>query len=148
MANAKYDKNDVVTLSWLEQLRLRPGMYIGEIGDGSGYHDCIYVLLKEIVDNAVDEFIMGVGRQIDVTVDYKTGEMCVRDYGRGVPIGTLADCVGKMNTSAKYRKSAFQFSAGMNGVGSRAQPIGVSNRTSGVRPPNRPAARQGAPWFS
>lgn len=120
MANAKYDKNDVVTLTWLEQLRLRPGMYIGEIGDGSGYHDCIYVLLKEIVDNAVDEFIMGAGRQVDVTVDYKTGEMSVRDYGRGVPIGTLADCVGTMNTSAKYKKRAFQFSAGMNGVGSKA----------------------------
>ena len=120
MASAKYDKNDVVTLSWLEQLRLRPGMYIGEIGDGSGYHDCVYVLLKEIVDNAVDEFIMGAGRQVDVTVDYKSGAMSVRDYGRGVPIGTLADCVGTMNTSAKYRKRAFQFSAGMNGVGAKA----------------------------
>lgn len=120
MASAKYDKNDVVTLSWLEQLRLRPGMYIGEIGDGSGYHDCIYVLLKEIVDNAVDEFIMGAGGQVDVNVGYKTGAMSVRDYGRGVPIGTLADCVGTMNTSAKYKKRAFRFSAGMNGVGAKA----------------------------
>lgn len=128
MGNLKYDKDDIVTLEWMQQLRLRPGMYIGEVGNGSGYHDCIYILLKEVVDNAVDEFLAGAGRQVDITVDYQTGEMSVRDYGRGIPIGTLADCVGTMNTSGKYRKGgAFQYSAGMNGVGAKAV-NGLSSR--------------------
>ncbi|MBR6471916.1 MAG: type IIA DNA topoisomerase subunit B [Victivallales bacterium] len=120
MGNGTYEKDDILTLPWLQQMRLRPGMYIGEIGDGSGYHDCIYILLKEVVDNAVDEFIAGHGKQIDISVDYSTGAMSVRDYGRGIPIGTLVDCVGTMNTSGKYRKGAFKYSAGMNGVGAKA----------------------------
>ena len=120
MANGTYDKDDILTLPWLQQMRLRPGMYIGEIGDGSGYHDCIYILLKEVVDNAVDEFIAGHGKQIDISVDYGTGAMSVRDYGRGIPIGTLVDCVGTMNTSGKYKQGAFKYSAGMNGVGAKA----------------------------
>ena len=118
MGNLKYDKDDIVTLEWMQQLRLRPGMYIGEVGNGSGYHNCIYILLKEVVDNAVDEFLAGAGRQIDITADYRTGEMSVRDYGRGIPIGTLADCVGTMNTSGKYRKGgAFQYSASSSSEG-------------------------------
>ena len=120
MGNGTYEKDDILTLPWLQQMRLRPGMYIGEIGDGSGYHDCIYILLKEVVDNAVDEFIAGHGKQIDISIDYSTGAMSVRDYGRGIPIGTLVDCVGTMNTSGKYRKGAFKYSAGMNGVGAKA----------------------------
>ena len=95
-------------------------MSISEIGDGSGYHDCIYVLLKEVVDNAVDEFMAAAGRKVDISVDYPNGAMNVRDYGRGIPIGKLVDCVVTMNTSGKYKKGAFKFFVGRNGVGGKA----------------------------
>jgi topoisomerase-4 subunit B len=97
---------------------LRPGMYIGKLGDGSAYDDGIYVLLKEIVDNSIDEFVMGAGRSIEVNMsDHKVS---VRDYGRGIPLGKVIDCVSKINTGGKYDSKAFQKSVGLNGVGTKA----------------------------
>src|SRR5215813_9027995 len=97
---------------------MRTGMYIGRLGDGTHYDDGIYVLLKEAVDNAVDEFIMGYGRQIDVSVD---GEVVrVRDFGRGIPLGKVIECVSRINTGAKYNDDVFQFSVGLNGIGTKA----------------------------
>jgi topoisomerase-4 subunit B len=113
-----YDESKVKTLSSLEHIRLRTGMYIGRIGDGSNYDDGIYVLVKEIIDNAVDEFIMGFGKQVDITV--QDNLMRVRDYGRGIPLGKVVDCVSVINTGAKYNDDVFQFSVGLNGVGSKA----------------------------
>lgn len=120
MAAAEYGSKNVVTLDQVTHIRRRPGMYVGEPGSGAMYHDCIYILLKEVIDNAVDEFVVGAGRKIDVTVNYDTGEACVRDYGRGIPLDKVVDCVSKMNTGAKFDSEAFQFSAGMNGVGTKA----------------------------
>ena len=113
-----YDESKVKTLSSLEHIRLRTGMYIGRIGNGDDPDDGIYVLLKEVVDNAVDEFIMGAGKKIDVTI--KDNRVRVRDYGRGIPLGKLIDCVSIINTGAKYNDDVFQFSVGLNGVGSKA----------------------------
>lgn len=113
-----YDESKIKTLSSLEHIRLRSGMYIGRTGDGSQYDDGIYVLLKEVVDNAVDEFIMGHGCTVEVTI--KDGHVRVRDYGRGIPLGKLVDCVSKINTGAKYNDDVFQFSVGLNGVGMKA----------------------------
>src|SRR5215471_20189765 len=113
-----YDESKIKTLSSLEHIRMRTGMYIGRLGDGTHYDDGIYVLLKEAVDNAVDEFIMGYGRQIDVSVD---GEVVrVRDFGRGIPLGKVIECVSRINTGAKYNDDVFQFSVGLNGVGTKA----------------------------
>jgi topoisomerase-4 subunit B len=113
-----YDESKIKTLSSLEHIRMRTGMYIGRLGDGSHYDDGIYVLLKEAVDNAVDEFIMGYGRQIEVSVD---GELVrVRDFGRGIPLGKVIECVSRINTGAKYNDDVFQFSVGLNGVGTKA----------------------------
>ena len=120
MAKKSYTEDDIETMEWVKHLRERPGMYVGSLGDGSGYHDCVYIMIKEIVDNGVDEFIRGHGKRIDVTVGYDSGEVTVRDYGDGIPLGKVVDCVSKMNTSAKFRDSVYQFSAGMNGVGSKA----------------------------
>ena len=120
MAASSYDDKNITTLDWVEHIRKRPGMYIGDIGNGSGYHDCVYILMKEVIDNAVDEFVMGFGRQIDVTVNFETGETTVRDYGRGIPLGKVVECVSEMNTGGKFDSDAFQFSAGMNGVGTKA----------------------------
>ena len=120
MAASNYDDKNITTLDWVEHIRKRPGMYIGDIGNGSGYHDCVYILMKEVIDNAVDEFVMGYGRQIDVTVNFETGETSVRDYGRGIPLGKVVECVSEMNTGGKFDSDAFQFSAGMNGVGTKA----------------------------
>lgn len=116
----KYDESNIQQLDWVEHIRKRPGMYIGEVGTGAGYHDCIYILLKEIIDNAIDEFVVGAGKQIDVKLNYETGEVEVRDYGRGIPLGKVVDCVSQMNTGGKFNSEAFQFSAGMNGVGTKA----------------------------
>ena len=113
-----YDESKVKTLSSLEHIRLRTGMYIGRLGDGSNQNDGIYVLLKEIIDNAVDEFIMGNGDHIDIEV--KDNQVRVRDYGRGIPLGKLVDCVSIINTGAKYNDEVFQFSVGLNGVGTKA----------------------------
>ncbi|PWT84619.1 MAG: DNA topoisomerase IV [Acidobacteria bacterium] len=113
-----YDESKIKTLSSLEHIRARTGMYIGRLGDGSHYDDGIYVLLKETVDNAVDEFIMGYGKQIDVSVDGKL--VHVRDFGRGIPLGKVIECVSRINTGAKYNDEVFQFSVGLNGVGTKA----------------------------
>jgi len=113
-----YDESKVKTLSSLEHIRLRTGMYIGRTGDGTHYEDGIYILVKEVVDNAVDEFIMGFGRRIHVTV--QDSLVTVRDFGRGIPLGKVADCVSRINTGAKYNDDVFQFSVGLNGVGTKA----------------------------
>ena len=113
-----YSEDSIRSLDWKEHIRLRPGMYIGKLGDGSAYDDGIYVLLKEIIDNSIDEFVMGAGRTIDVTMsDHK---VAVRDYGRGIPLGKVIDCVSKINTGGKYDSKAFQKSVGLNGVGTKA----------------------------
>ena len=114
----KYDESKVKTLSSLEHIRLRTGMYIGRIGDGSNQDDGMYVLLKEIIDNSIDEFIMGHGKKIEITLNDKTIE--VRDYGRGIPLGKIIECVSIINTGAKYNDEVFQFSVGLNGVGTKA----------------------------
>lgn len=113
-----YDESKVKTLSSLEHIRLRTGMYIGRLGDGSNPDDGIYVLLKEVIDNAVDEFIMGFGKKIDVSIE--DNRVRVRDYGRGIPLGKVIDCVSIINTGAKYNDDVFQFSVGLNGVGTKA----------------------------
>jgi topoisomerase-4 subunit B len=113
-----YDESKIKTLSSLEHIRLRTGMYIGRLGDGSNPDDGIYVLLKEVIDNGIDEFIMGNGRLIEVVV--KDGTAKVRDFGRGIPLGKLVDCVSVINTGAKYNDDVFQFSVGLNGVGTKA----------------------------
>jgi len=115
-----YDESKIKTLSSVEHIRLRTGMYIGRTGDGSQYEDGIYILLKEVIDNAVDEFIMGHGRKVDITVNSTTGEAIIRDYGRGIPLGKLVECVSQINTGAKYNDDVFQFSVGLNGVGTKA----------------------------
>ncbi|TAF45769.1 MAG: type IIA DNA topoisomerase subunit B [Sphingobacteriales bacterium] len=113
-----YTDDSIKSLDWKEHIRLRPGMYIGKLGDGTAYDDGIYVLLKEIIDNSIDEFVMGAGRTIDVNVsDHKVS---IRDYGRGIPLGKVIDCVSKINTGGKYDSSAFQKSVGLNGVGTKA----------------------------
>lgn len=113
-----YGDDAIVTLSPREHIRLRPGMYIGKLGDGSQADDGIYVLIKEVVDNSVDEFIMGAGKQIDVTVEDDI--VTVRDYGRGIPLKSLAAAVSEMNTGGKYGGSAFKKTVGLNGVGVKA----------------------------
>ncbi len=117
---AVYDESKIKTLSSLEHIRTRLGMYIGRAGDGSDYEDGIYILFKEVIDNAVDEHIMGFGKRIDVKVDYETGRVSIRDYGRGIPLGKVEECVSQMNTGGKYNDDVFQFSAGLNGVGTKA----------------------------
>lgn len=113
-----YDDSQVRHLDALEHIRLRSGMYIGRLGDGSNQNDGIYVLVKEIIDNAVDEFIVGFGNRIDIEI--KDSRVKVRDYGRGIPLGKVVDCVSQINTGAKYNDDVFQFSVGMNGVGTKA----------------------------
>ena len=118
MAPAKYTEENIKSLEPHEHIRLRPGMYIGKLGDGSAPDDGIYILFKEIVDNSIDEFVMGAGSQIDITVSEH--RVHVRDYGRGIPLGKVIDCVSKINTGGKYDSNAFQKSVGLNGVGSKA----------------------------
>jgi topoisomerase-4 subunit B len=121
MADAKkhnYDESKIKTLSSLEHIRLRTGMYIGRIGDGSHYDDGCYILLKEVIDNAIDEYIMGYGKEVQLTID--GAAVTVRDFGRGIPLGKVIDCVSKINTGAKYNDEVFQFSVGLNGVGTKA----------------------------
>ena len=110
-----YDESKIKTLSSLEHIRLRTGMYIGRIGDGSHYDDGAYILLKEVIDNAIDEYIMGFGRE--VRIDIEDNQVRVRDFGRGIPLGKIVDCVSTINTGAKYSDEVFQFSVGLNGVG-------------------------------
>ena len=113
-----YNDDDIKTLDWMEHIRRRPGMYIGKLGDGSYADDGIYVLLKEVLDNSIDEYMMGYGKTIEVTVE--EGTVSVRDYGRGVPLGKVVDVSSKMNTGAKYDSKAFKKSVGLNGVGIKA----------------------------
>ncbi len=114
----KYTEDEVKTLDWLEHIRIRPGMYIGKTGDGSSMDDGIYILLKEVIDNCVDEYQMGFGKKVDVTVTKE--KVSVRDYGRGIPLGKLVDCVSQVNTGAKFDSKAFKKSVGLNGVGTKA----------------------------
>ncbi len=121
MAESKkhvYDESKIKTLSSLEHIRLRTGMYIGRIGDGSHYDDGCYILLKEVIDNTIDEYIMGHGKEVQITID--GSQVTVRDFGRGIPLGKVIDCVSKINTGAKYNDDVFQFSVGLNGVGTKA----------------------------
>lgn len=114
----EYTEDSIKSLDWREHIRLRPGMYIGKLGDGSSPDDGIYVLLKEVVDNSIDEHTMGHGKNVDITIEGKT--VTVRDYGRGIPLGKVVDVVSKINTGAKYDSKAFQKSVGLNGVGTKA----------------------------
>jgi topoisomerase-4 subunit B len=113
-----YDESKIKTLSSLEHIRLRTGMYIGRIGDGSHYDDGCYILLKEVIDNAIDEYIMGHGREVQIT--QKDSRVTIRDFGRGIPLGKVIECVSQINTGAKYNDEVFQFSVGLNGVGTKA----------------------------
>ncbi|MFY7939146.1 MAG: DNA topoisomerase IV subunit B [Flavobacterium sp.] len=114
----QYNEDNIRSLDWKEHIRMRPGMYIGKLGDGSSPDDGIYILLKEVLDNCIDEFVMGAGKTIEVTLKDKM--MTVRDYGRGIPLGKVVDVVSKMNTGGKYDSKAFKKSVGLNGVGTKA----------------------------
>ena len=113
-----YSEDNIRSLDWKEHIRMRPGMYIGKLGDGAAYDDGIYILLKEVIDNSIDEYAMGHGKNIDISIKDKVVK--VRDYGRGIPLGKVVDCVSKMNTGGKYDSKAFQKSVGLNGVGTKA----------------------------
>ena len=113
-----YDESTIKSLDWKEHIRTRPGMYIGKLGDGSSHDDGIYILLKEVVDNSIDEFIMGHGKTIEIKASGQN--VTVRDYGRGIPLGKVIDCVSKINTGGKYDTEAFKKSVGLNGVGTKA----------------------------
>lgn len=118
MAKVTYNEDNIRSLDWKEHIRMRPGMYIGKLGDGSSPDDGIYVLIKEVIDNSIDEYVMGHGRNIQVKI--KDGMVEVRDYGRGIPLGKVVDCVSKINTGGKYDSKAFKKSVGLNGVGTKA----------------------------
>lgn len=118
MADTQYTEDNIRSLDWKEHIRMRPGMYIGKLGDGSSADDGIYILLKEVIDNCIDEFVMGAGKTIDINI--KDNTVTVRDYGRGIPLGKVVDVVSKMNTGGKYDTRAFKKSVGLNGVGTKA----------------------------
>ena len=116
--NAKYTEEHIISLSWNEHVRMRPGMYIGKVGNGSSRDDGIYVLLKETIDNSIDEFLMVKYSKIEISL--KDNLVSVRDYGRGIPLGKVVDVVSKINTGAKYDSIAFKKTVGLNGVGAKA----------------------------
>jgi topoisomerase-4 subunit B len=118
MAQTQYTEDNIRSLDWREHIRMRPGMYIGKLGDGSSADDGIYILLKEVIDNCIDEFVMGAGKTIEIKIDAE--RVNVRDYGRGIPLGKVVDVVSKMNTGGKYDTRAFKKSVGLNGVGTKA----------------------------
>lgn len=118
MSENQYTEDNIRSLDWKEHIRLRPGMYIGKLGDGSAADDGIYILVKEVIDNCIDEFVMGNGKRVDIKV--KDGKVSVRDYGRGIPLGKVVEVVSKMNTGGKYDSKAFKKSVGLNGVGTKA----------------------------
>ncbi len=118
MSQVQYTEENIRSLDWKEHIRVRPGMYIGKLGDGSSADDGIYILLKEILDNSIDEFVMGAGKRIEIKIDEAT--VHIRDYGRGIPLGKVVDVVSKMNTGGKYDTRAFKKSVGLNGVGTKA----------------------------
>lgn len=118
MAKVTYNEDNIRSLDWKEHIRLRPGMYIGKLGDGTAADDGIYILVKEVLDNCIDEYVMGFGNNVDVSV--ADGIVSIRDYGRGIPLGKVIDCVSKINTGGKYDSKAFKKSVGLNGVGTKA----------------------------
>ena len=118
MVGNQYTEDNIRSLDWKEHIRLRPGMYIGKLGDGSSADDGIYILIKEVIDNSIDEYVMGNGKTIEVSIRDK--KVTIRDYGRGIPLGKVIDCVSKINTGAKYDSKAFKKSVGLNGVGTKA----------------------------
>jgi len=126
-SEVRYTEEHIRSLDWREHMRLRPGMYIGKLGDGSHPDDGIYILLKEVIDNAVDEYVMGYGKLIEV--DIEEGGVRVRDYGRGIPLGKVIDCVSKINTGGKYDSRAFKKSVGLNG---RAIDTGGQGKGGGI----------------
>ena len=113
-----YDESSIQSLDWKEHIRQRPGMYIGKLGNGKSSDDGIYVLLKEIIDNSIDEYVMGYGKKINIKIKDKT--VIVRDFGRGIPLGKVLECVSQINTGGKYDSEAFKKSIGLNGVGTKA----------------------------
>src|SRR3954467_3563532 len=113
-----YTEDSIKSLDWKEHIRLRPGMYIGKLGDGSSPDDGIYVLVKEVLDNCIDEYTMGYGKTVELSIEGK--EVTIRDFGRGIPLGKVVDVVSKINTGAKYDSKVFQKSVGLNGVGTKA----------------------------
>jgi topoisomerase-4 subunit B len=115
---SNYTEDNIRSLDWKEHIRLRPGMYIGKLGDGTTIDDGIYILLKEVLDNCIDEYVMGFGREIEIEII--DGTVSVRDYGRGIPLGKVIDCVSQINTGGKYDSKAFKKSVGLNGVGTKA----------------------------
>ncbi len=136
---SKYTEDNIRSLDWKEHIRMRPGMYIGKLGDGSSPDDGIYILLKEVLDNCIDEFVMGAGKTIEVTIRDKT--VSVRDYGRGIPLGKVVDVVSKMNTGGKYDSLAFKKSVGLNGVGTKAvNALSTFFRVESVREEKQKAA--------
>ena len=118
MPENQYNEDSIRSLDWKEHIRLRPGMYIGKLGNGSSAEDGIYILMKEVIDNSIDEFMMGNGKRIDIKLN--ENKVSVRDYGRGIPLGKVVDVVSKINTGAKYDSKVFQKSVGLNGVGTKA----------------------------
>ena len=132
MSETTYNEDNIRSLDWKEHIRLRPGMYIGKLGDGSSFDDGIYILLKEVLDNCIDEYVMGHGRKVEVEI--KDGRVRIRDYGRGIPLGKVVDVVSKINTGAKYDSKAFKKSVGLNGVGTKAvNALSRSFRVESVR---------------
>ena len=117
---ANYNDDSIVHLEDMEHIRLRPGMYIGKLGDGSSHDDGIYVLIKEVIDNAIDEFTSGYGKRIEMSINFAERKVCIRDFGRGIPLGKMVEAVSKLNTGAKYDSEVFQKSVGLNGVGTKA----------------------------
>src|SRR5688572_8810390 len=113
----EYTEESIKSLDWKEHIRLRPGMYIGKLGDGSSPDDGIYVLVKEVIDNCIDEYTMGYGKTVEITIEGR--QVTIRDYGRGIPLGKIVDVVSKINTGAKYDRKVFQKSVGLNGVGTK-----------------------------
>jgi topoisomerase-4 subunit B len=118
MSTIKYTEDNIVSLDWKDHIRLRPGMYIGKLGNGASPDDGIYILLKEVIDNSIDEYVMGHGKKIEI--DIKDKKVSIRDYGRGIPLGKVVECVSKINTGGKYDSKAFKKSVGLNGVGTKA----------------------------
>ncbi len=118
MSTVTYNEDNIRSLDWKEHIRMRPGMYIGKLGDGSSPDDGIYILLKEIIDNSIDEYVMGHGKHIEIKIE--DGQVSIRDFGRGIPLGKVIDCVSKINTGGKYDSKAFKKSVGLNGVGTKA----------------------------
>lgn len=140
MAETDYTEDNIRSLDWKEHIRMRPGMYIGKLGDGSSPDDGIYILLKEVIDNCIDEFVMGSGKTIEIKI--KDKEVKVRDFGRGIPLGKVVDVVSKMNTGGKYDSRAFKKSVGLNGVGTKAvNALSASFKVESVRDGQQKSAR-------